>query len=237
MKVINKQYLADEASLRIDAYLDLLGEDKTINYLNSVPIFDESTEPAVAIRVTIVCVEFSFYPKDDSEENRQWNQMVGTQAFVNEMLMVMMDSSYCQDVTVVGTYIFGVFSTPFKTQIDELLETLAKINSVSDLVAKKLNEKGIKAPKVRIGADYGSVLHTSCRLSEETNEYFWNGTRFKHLADLVDQQMNEEEVIVVTEIFWQNVKDDYKKYLIAKDGKYVANVKNVVLKKWMEEHE
>lgn len=236
MKTKYKPYLAEEASLRIDSYLDLLGDDKTINFLNAVPDAEENHDSAVPIRVTIVCVAFEFPPKGDSDVDRQWKQMVATQTLVQEMLMVMKDSIHCCDRLVVGNYIYGIFSTPFKTQIDDVLETLAKLNSANDLVAMKLKGKEIETPKLRIGADYGSVLRTTSK-TEEDSDYLWNGTRFKHLTELVERQMKEEEDIVVTERFRQNLKDDYKKYLLARDGKYVANVRNVTLKKWIEEHE
>lgn len=237
MEIINKTYQADEASLRIDAYLDLLGEEKSISFLNAVPSEEESKDPAVAVRATVVCVAFDFQPIDDTDEHHQWKQMVATQTLVKEMLMVMMDSSHCKDTLVVGNYIYGIFSTPFKTQIDEILETIAKLNSARDLVAMKLKSKGIETPKLRIGADYGSLLRTTLKIEEKSNNYMWNGTRFRHLTELVERQMKEEEDIVVTERFRQNVKDDYKKYLLDRDGKYVANVRNVALKKWIEEHE
>lgn len=236
MKIIHKPYLADEASLRIDAYLDLLGEDKTINFLNAVPDDEENSDPVVAIRVTLVCVEFDFPINDESDEHRQWKQMVATQTLVRELLKVIMDSSHCREIKVVGNYIFGIFSTPFKLQIDEILETLAKVNSVRDLVALKLNGKNIGTPRMRIGADYGSVLRMSYSKDEEPT-YLWNGTRFKHLAALVDKQLEEDEDIVVTGRFKQNLKEDYQKYMVAKDGNYVANVRNIALKKWIEEHE
>lgn len=238
MEILNRRpYQAEEASLRIDAYLDLLGDDKTINFLNAVPDDDESHEPVVPIRVTLVCVAFEFPPKDDADDHRQWKQMVTTQTLVKEMLMVMMDSNHCRDTLVVGNYIYGIFSTPFKTQIDEMLETIAKVNSARDLVVMKLKGKGIEAPKLRIGADYGSVLRTTFRTQDGKPHYMWNGTRFKQLAILVEQQMNEDKEIVVTERFKQNLKEDYQKYMMAQDGKYMANVRNIALKKWVEEHE
>lgn len=237
MDITNKPYQADEASLRIDAYLDMLGEDNSVNFLNAVPGVDEKIDPAVAIRVTLVCVEFDFSDKDDSDNNRQWKQIVATQTLIRELLMVMMDSSHCRDINVVGNYIYGIFSTPFKSQIDEVLETLAKVNSVRDLVSLKLNGKGIKSPKMKIGADYGAVLRTTFKKDDDQPIHLWNGARFKHLADLVDCQMEEDEDIVVTGRFKQNLKEEYQKYMIAKDEKYVANVKNIALKKWIEEHE
>lgn len=239
MKIIYKPYLADEASQRIDSYLDKLGEDKTIDFLNSVPSTDDNMDPVSAIRVTLVCVEFEFLSKDKdgSDENRQWKQMVATRTLVGELLMVMMDSNSCRDIEVVGNYIYGIFSTPFKSQVDEVLETLAKVNSVRDLVALKLNGKGIEAPKMRIGADYGTVLRTTVKQEKDEFDHLWNGTRFKHLSALVDRQMEDDEDIVVTERFKKNLKEDYRKYMIAKNGKYVANVRNIALKKWIEEHE
>ena len=237
MDITNKPYQADEASLRIDAYLDMLGEDNSVNFLNAVPGVDENTEPAVAIRVTLVCVEFDFPDKDDSDNNRQWKQMVATQTLIRELLMVLMDSFHCREIKVVGNYIYGIFSTPFKSQIDEVLETLAKVNSVKDLVSLKLKGKGIKSPKMKIGADYGSVLRTTFRKEENQTIHLWNGTRFKHLAALVERQMEEDEDIVVTGRFKQNLKEEYQKYMIAKEDKYVANVKNIALKKWIEDHE
>lgn len=236
MEIIHKPYLADEASLRIDAYLDLLGEDKTINFLNAVPDDEDNSDPVVAIRVTLVCVEFDFHIDDESDEFRQWKQMVATQTLVRELVMVMMDSNHCRDIKVIGNYIYGIFSTPFKLQIDEVLETLAKVNSVRDIVALKLKGKNIATPRMKIGADYGSVLRLTYK-KEEIPTYLWNGTRFKHLTALVDRQMDEEEDIVVTGRFKQNLKEDYQKYMIAKNENYVANVRNIALKNWVEEHE
>lgn len=237
MEAFNKLYQAEEASLRIDSYLDLLGEDKNIKFLNAVPATDEDHELAVPIRVTVVCVAFEFPHKDDSDVTRQWKQMVATQILVKEMLMVMMDSSHCCDTLVVGNYIYGIFSTPFKPQIDEILETLAKMNSANDLVAIKLKRKGIDTPRLKIGADFGPVLRTSFISMEDKRIYNWNGTRFKQLANLVDQQMDEDKQIIVTERFKQNLKVEYQKYMIPKDGIYVSKVRNIALKKWIDEHE
>lgn len=237
MEVINKPYQAEEASQRIDSYLEMLGKDKTISFLNAVPDMDENREPAIPVRVTIVCVAFEFPPKDDGNENRHWKQMVATQALVKEMLMVMMDSTHYCDTIVVGNYIYGIFSTPFKTQIDEMLETLAKINSSKDLVAMKLRVKGIEAPKLKIGADFGAVLRTSITLRENERCFSWNGTRFKLLERMVDQQMNEDKDIVVTERFKQNLKKEYQEYMMPQNENYVANVRNIAIKKWIEEHE
>lgn len=76
-------------------------------------------------------------------------------AYISEMAAIMNGNVQAREINIVGDCVWGVFNTPFKSNIDDVFLT-AQANSLVNVLNYKLSKAGYNTPiKVGIGMAYG----------------------------------------------------------------------------------
>lgn len=228
MKIVNRRYVSDEAAERIDKYIDGFVEGEMEEIGSQIPVLYDIVEPMIAVKAAVVCVKYL---------GEKYVGRINTCILVSETLAVFRDSKLCKDAVSVGEYILGFFDTPYKTNVDELIETVAKINSVKDLVQNRLENRSLFMPKVCIAVEYGTCLVNNYKSDGEVPFISWHGESVGNAMKLADKFMEEDGDIVITPIVRNNLKNDYQNYFRALKDNYVANIRNIAIRDWVNEHQ
>lgn len=62
--------------------------------------------------------------------------------------------SICKEININGDCVWGVFNTPYKSDINTVFGVAAKLNSLIQILNYKLRKKGYKEISVGIGMNY-----------------------------------------------------------------------------------
>ena len=186
MKIVNRRYVPDEAAERIDKYIDGFAERASEEIESQVPILYDVVEPLISVKAAVVCVKY----KSEEHVGR-----INTCILVSEILAVFRDSNLCRDAICVGEYIVGFFNTPYKANVDELIETVAKINSVKDLIRNRLYKHNLFMPQVCIAVEYGKCFVNNYQSDGLIPFVSWHGESVERVMKLADNYMNEEDDI------------------------------------------
>lgn len=79
-------------------------------------------------------------------------------AYISELVAVLNGSPNAREINIVGDCVWGVFNTPYTTDIDELFDTAAQANSLIKTLNYKLYKKGYPQVPSGLGMAYGRAL-------------------------------------------------------------------------------
>ena len=79
-------------------------------------------------------------------------------AYLSECVAVMNGDTNCREVFINGDCVSGIFSTPLKADIDNVFSTSAMLNSATQILNWRLEQKGYATFKCGIGIAYGRAL-------------------------------------------------------------------------------
>ena len=68
-------------------------------------------------------------------------------AYISEIVAILNGNSNCVEINIVGDCVSGIFETPKKIDVNNLIITAAKINSLIDILNCKLRKKNISTIK------------------------------------------------------------------------------------------
>ena len=154
--------------------------------------------------------------------------------FVN----LMREHKKCFDFMFFGDDMCCALDTAFQTDINELLELLAKFNSMLNILSRKSEQVGLSAMEWGIGAHYGDSFVAVNRYQTQNERFNWSGLAFQTAFDLSNMALNDApNTIYTSDVFYQNLKDKYKELLRKKDTSiYTANIINRPIKDWQTEN-
>ncbi|MDO5878282.1 MULTISPECIES: adenylate/guanylate cyclase domain-containing protein [Paenarthrobacter] len=108
-------------------------------------------------------------------------------SFISEMVAVLNGSALVREVNIVGDCVWAVYSTPAKSDIDDLFSLVCTANTLKKLLNAKLEEKELTPLKLGIGVDYGRALMIKAGYSGSgINDVIYMGdvvNRAAHLAN------------------------------------------------------
>lgn len=161
-------------------------------------------------------------------------RVLAQRIFVN----LMREHQKCFEFMFFGDDMCCALDTAFKTDIDELLELLAKLNSMLYILSRKSETAGLSALEWGIGSHYGEAFVTVNRYHTEDERFNWSGPCFQTSSELSDMALlDAPNTIYATDVFYQNLKDKYKDLMRKKDpGIYIANIINRPFKDWQTEN-
>lgn len=80
-------------------------------------------------------------------------------AFISETVAILNSSPNAREISIVGDCVWAVFNTPSKSDIDEVFNQVARLNSLMKVLAYKINKAGYAHPiRAGIGAAWGRAL-------------------------------------------------------------------------------
>lgn len=244
---VHTPYTAPLASERIDKILNEGKAALTPSF--SIPKKSEIILSPIS-SIVLSCLSVHYYIRfDDTDEEKPTKGIIAKILF-SEIGRVLYDNSDCYDIDAFGNIIWGIFNTPLQSNLNTLLETSAKVESVIDLINSKLADKHCRIV-AGIGIDYGSSVYITDEISvvdDQRNDVWMgdvieNSSRVSLTMTFNNSIMtfgnnNEKRPIGITEAVYKNLKQDYQAYFI-KDNNYNcyrAGLINVSINDWIKDN-
>ena len=177
--------------------------------------------------VVLVAVA-SIYIKADSFRSQS------DRATITEAIYaVLSEHPKCKDIFSLGNYIVAVFDTPFKNDIDAMLDCVGKVTALFNL-ANKIYGQSMHAKLVYgVGMNYGKALLVKS-MEGDNPKFVWSGDAIGAASTLSEKATSDSKVYASFTIF-NNLKEDYQKLFnkVPFDDYYEATPVNILMTKWI----
>lgn len=163
-------------------------------------------------------------------------------SFISECVSIMNAQDSCREVNIQGDCVWGIFNTPFKADIEQLVEMMAKLSSLINILNYKLQEKKYSTYMVGIGADYGRALMIKAGYKGSgINDVVYMGdvvNRASHLSGFGNETYFDKTIMVSPAIYG-NLSEGYQKYFNwnANHQCYHAGIINTEMDEWIKKQE
>ena len=163
-------------------------------------------------------------------------------AFLSECVAIMNSWEMCKEININGDCVWGVFETPKKSDVDNVISVAAQLNSMIKILNYKLKKKKYDTISVGIGIDDGRALMVKAGYSGSgINEIVRMGDVVNtacHLANKAGRGIRDR--IIVTEQIYSNLNDKHKEMLSSyTDGtttRYEGNISRTSMENWYKEN-
>lgn len=206
------------------------------NRIPTIPRFDECGS-----RGTILCygtvVSIQLRPVEDEYKIDEFQKLKIIESFFSEACQIIRSNSSCRDIIVSNLTITAIYNTALKSEIDDVINDLARIRSLISIIEKKSNiTRGLI--DIRISACYSSLSMTVIESSEISKHFLWSGDAIKTSHKMLDDIDNSS--ILISKLVWDNLSESNQKCFIPHNqlsGMYVGNIVNVVMNNWLDSNE
>lgn len=204
------------------ASLQRKGESKALQNLMGI---NELADVGIAkVFVTVVSVFFDGIDKETPEDHSILH---------NAVVRIFEENPKCMDIATHGHYVTAVFDTPFKTDVDNVLDSVGKINATFNIAYNIRKSTHIFGIRKGIGMAYGNVLLTTTGHGQQAL-CNWDGGAFE-TATVYAKEAAEKanSKVLATYTIYNNLKEDYQKLFKEVDNdKYVAYPVNIAMDRW-----
>lgn len=129
----------------------------------------------------------------------------------------MNSSDICKENNINGDCVWGVFETPYKSDIDDVFSLAARLNSLIKILNYKYEKKGYDRISVGIGIDYGRALMVKAGYSGSgLNDVIWMGDVVNQSCHLSNRANRKGRKVILMGV-------SYIKIYARKIKIYVAN--------------
>ena len=230
---MNKQfepYILEDASDRIENILNMVLSD--VNLSDKLPTSDDLKIQSVRYAYgSVVCVKYEI------TNNNTTYKMILMRLIASEFYNILKSHEGITNITVVGDTLIALYDTPLKSDIDKLLEIVAKLNAITKFFNFKIPfiNNGRSSLKVKIAMHYSSL--SICPLGysfEDSNDICYMGdalTKTKKMVESSDDK--DRNTIFVTQTLYNNLKKDYQAFFSKCDkNTYSSDVINTAINSW-----
>lgn len=217
-------------TIDVDQYADtiktsILKDGKVETYQCMEEIDELQNVDSVVVKVTAICVSIN------------WNDIRSLSdraTIIKGMYLALMENAKCKDIFSMGDKIMAIFDTPYKKNIDAVLDSVAKLNAMFSLVDKLYTKSSLSGISHGIGMSYGKALLTKIN-NEERPEYNWGGEALELALKLSEIEQSKDYIVRASYTIFNNLKEDYQKLFekVGFDDYYGANPVNIALNKWI----
>lgn len=96
--------------------------------------------------------------------------------FISECVAILSELSFCQEVSIHGDCVWGIFNTKYPNQFYDLFDASVKLYSCIRIINKKLEKYGYRQIQVGIGCDFGRALMVKAGFcGSGINDVIWMG--------------------------------------------------------------
>lgn len=159
--------------------------------------------------VISVCVHLSVY--DNSN-------VIGLSCAYDTIKRVLLDifrsNSDCIDIFCMGRYFCGIYNAPVKSNIDGLIETMAKLNAALSVLDIKLNDRFNIKVKGNCGCDFGELFKINTPYSRPEHLFTsWHGGPL-NMAMLYSSHdiKNDKNGTIISDNIKSNIKEVYANF-------------------------
>lgn len=162
--------------------------------------------------------------------------------FISECTALMNSQTICKEININGDCVWGVFETPYKSDIDMVFSVAAQLNSMIQILNYKLRKMNYSEISVGIGMDYGRALMVKAGYSGSgLNDVIWMGDVVNSACHMANKAGRDgHKTLLVSSCIQSNLNEhnqgllnstmiDWKTY-------YEGNVINTVMDAWYDEH-
>lgn len=162
-------------------------------------------------------------------------------AFISEVVAVLDGCDLCREVNIVGDGVWGVFNTPYKSDINEAFSRAAMVASVLKFLNYQLKTHKYDPVNVGIGLAYGRALVVKAGFfGSGINDIVYMGDVVNRAAKLAAHGMEtwSDKQLMVSEVFYGNLNDHNKGLLEYNHTRlaYHGSVVNTPMEEWYEEN-
>lgn len=163
-------------------------------------------------------------------------------SFISEIIALLNDKyNGCKEISINGDCVWGVFDTPYKSNIDDIFGIACKIGSLVDILNYKLSKKGYATYQVGIGIDYGRALMIKAGYKGASiNDVVWMGdvvNQACHLCSYGNESCSAKR-IMLSNCIYDNL-NEYNQGLCEKyyNDCYHSNAVNTQMNNWLKEQQ
>lgn len=200
-----------------------LRENELKTYQNLAEIGDSKEVVSAYVFVTVVSV---YYDNIDSSTPGDHSILV------KAIYEVFVENSHCRDVTTQGNYVIGVFDTPFKTDIDTVLDSVGKINAVFNMAYSIRKSTQLVGMNKGVGMAYGKTLMSLC--SKDDNPVInWSGGALETAVQYSKEAAESSSRVYATYTIYNNLKETYQKLFTEESSdRYASQPVNIAMDNW-----
>lgn len=215
-------YILDEASSRIENILKM--ELSDLHVSDRLPSADDLNKQSVRkTNGSVVCVKYTIVIKD-VEKKMKMQRLIASEFF-----NILKSHTGINDIQSVNNAFVALYDTPLKSDIDSLLEMVAKINALSNYCNYVMPSVSVK-----IAMDYSQLMVARLGLADSSNDRVcYSGTAVEKTLGMVDNT-EFHRAVLVTDIFHKNLKKEYQDFFSKeKNDVYGASVINNAIDGWI----
>ena len=233
-------YDVENSASRIDEILDASNS----NYADKTSIPSRSSltyTNGYYVKVTSLFIDI-VDSSDMTNEHKRPTLAKMYRAFISECTTLMNASDLCKEININGDCVWGVFETPYKSQVDSVFSIAAQLNSLIEILNYKLEKKGYSTISVGIGMDYGRALMVKAGYSGSgLNDVIWMGDVVNSACHLANKAgRNGKQPVVVSSVVYSNLNEHNQGivYETTIDGStvYHGYIYNVPMREWYDEN-
>ena len=195
-------YKVEDSAQRMDDILDANDNDYEDNE-NTIPSRDKLTyKNGYYVDVTALFIDIVDSSKlTDGHKRPTLAKMY--RSFLSECVAIMNSWTICKEININGDCVWGVFETPKKKDVDDVLSVAAQLNSMIKILNYKLKKKNYDTIEVGIGIDDGNALMVKAGYSGSgINDVIWMGDVVNSACHLANKAgRGYRDVILISESF------------------------------------
>lgn len=233
-------YDVKKSSERMDDILNSSNSNFTDK--DSIPARSELTfKNGYYVNITAIFIDI-VGSSDMTDEHKRPTLAKMYRAFLSECVAIMNSESNCKEISINGDCVWGVFNTPYKPDVDNVISVSAKLNSMIKILNYKLRKKGYSEISIGIGIDYGRALMVKAGYSGSgINDIIWMGDVVNSACHICNKAGRScRKVIIISEAIYNNLNDHNKglfgSYLDGYTTRYEGNIINTDMNEWYNEN-
>ena len=152
-------------------------------------------------------------------------------SFVSEAIKIGRSNPKCRDITVGHNIIMFVYDTPFKADLETMLDDSAKIRTLAMIVSQKMHTKGYCKLITNIGIDYGATTMLPVEITPSLCQFIWNGPTVSKAKDFSEKG---HDYINITHTVWQNLDEKRQEMFVkVEQNLYQGQIINIMMNNWL----
>lgn len=233
-------YSVEKSSERMDDILD--SSNSNFKDTDSIPLRSELTfKNGYYVNITAIFIDI-VGSSDMTDEHRRPTLAKMYRAFLSECVAIMNSENNCKEISINGDCVWGVFNTPYKSDIDEVISVSAKLNSMIKILNYKLRKKGYSEISIGIGIDYRRALMVKAGYSGSgINDIIWMGDVVNSACHLCNKAGRDfRKVIIISKTVYDNLNEHnqglFSSYLDGWTTRYEGNIINTGMEEWYDKN-
>lgn len=235
------EYKVEASAGRMDDILDASDNDYEDNE-DCIPSRDKLTyKNGYYVNVTALFIDIVDSSKlTDGHKRPTLAKMY--RAFLSECVAIMNSWNMCKEININGDCVWGVFETPKRADVDNIISVAAQLNSMIKILNYKLEKKKYDTISVGIGIDDGRALMVKAGYSGSgINDIVWMGDVVNTACHLANKAGREgRDPIIITEQIYINLSDKHKSlfssYTDSQITRYEGNIIRNEMEEWYKEN-